>query len=161
MYSLATEEAVEMIQRAATMLGRYYREERYDPDPSRDKKTGRFTFKNGIDFSKNSGIIEIGKSLGASAKNYPVKLPDGNQHTKLVENQKIVGKAFAGKGTKTPVKERFRLETEYQIPADKWQKMSGNGKVIVDKKERLVELHWYEADGEVVEMKIKRYLDES
>ncbi len=33
--------------------------------------------------------------------------------------------------------------------------------VVVDGKQVKAELHWYEADGEVVEMKVKRYLDES
>ena len=105
--------------------------------------------------------IEIGKSLGAAAKNYPVKLPESKQHVKLVEGQTITGKAFAGKGTKTEIKERFRLESTYNISASEWQKVSGNGKIVVDGKERKAELHWYEANGTVVEMKVKRFNDEN
>lgn len=80
---------------------------------------------------------------------------------KLSENQEITGHTFAGKGTKKEIRERFRLESDYKIPADEWQKISGNGTVIVDGKQRKVELHWYEAEVEIYEMKVKRYLDES
>ena len=41
--------------------------------------------------------IEINRSVGAAAKNYPVKLLDSRQHAKLSEGQKIEGTAFAGK----------------------------------------------------------------
>ncbi len=114
-----------------------------------------------LDNDRKSNIIEIGKSLSASAKNYPVKLPDSNQHVKLSEGQTIVVKAFAGKGTNVAIKGRFRLESKFNIPADEWKKVSGKGKIIENGKEVLAELHWYEADGEVYEMKVKRYLDES
>ena len=111
--------------------------------------------------SPPSGIIEIGRSLSAAAKNYPVRLPDSRNHTKLAENQTIIGKAFAGKGTGVEIRERYKLETRYKVPADQWQKMSGNGFVIVNGKSVKAELHWYEANGEIVEMKVKRYIDES
>ena len=108
---------------------------------------------------KSSKII-VGKSVGAASKNYPVKLPESKQHTKLAEGQEISGTAFAGKGTKIKIRDRFRLESEYKIPADKWKKVSGIGYVIVGGKKVKAELHWYEADGEIVEMKVKRYLDD-
>lgn len=114
-----------------------------------------------LDNGGGSGIIEIGKSLSTSAKNYPVKLPDSNQHVKLAEGQIIVGKAFAGKGTKVEIKDRFKLESKFKISANEWKKMSGKGKIIEEGKEVLAELHWYEADGKVYEMKVNRYLDES
>lgn len=44
---------------------------------------------------------------------------------------------------------------------DEWMKVSGKGKVIKDGKEVLAELHWYEANNEKYEIKVKRYLDES
>lgn len=105
--------------------------------------------------------ITIHRGLGAAAKNYQVKLINSNQHTKLAENQKITGKTFAGKGTETEIRDRFRLERDYHISADEWEKVSGKGYVLIEGKKRLAELHWYEADGEIYEMKIKRYLDES
>ncbi len=103
--------------------------------------------------------LEIGRSVGAKAKNYPVKMPESKQHVKLAEGQNIKGVVFAGKGTKDEIKDRFRLESTYKIPAEEWQKVSGKGKVIVDHKEKLAELHWYEANETVVEMKVKRFYD--
>lgn len=103
----------------------------------------------------------IGKSVGASAKNYPVKLPESKQHVKLAEGQQIEGTTFAGKGTDRVIRDRFRLESTYKHPADEWQKVSGKGNVVVDGKPKKAELHWYEAEGEIVEMKVKRFYDES
>ncbi len=120
--------------------------------------------KEPLENAGKSGTIKsitIHKSLGAAAKNYPVKLLDSRQHTKLAEGQVIEGTTFAGRGTDTDIRDRFRLESTYKIAADKWEKVSGKGKVIVDGKAVMAELHWYEADGEVFEMKVKRYLDES
>lgn len=121
---------------------------------------------NSLTNTVNTGIIkesniQIHKSLGAAAKNYPVKLLDSKQHTKLAEGQTVTGTTFAGKGTDTEIKERFRLESDYKIPSDAWEKVSGNGIVLVKGKPVKAELHWYEAFGEVYEMKVKRYLDES
>lgn len=118
-------------------------------------KTVENTGKSGI-----MKMVEIHRGLGAAAKNYPVKLPESRQHVKLAEGQKISGTTFSGKGTDTEIRERFRLESDYKIPAEKWEKVSGNGYVIVNGKKRKAELHWYQADDEIVEMKVKRYLNE-
>ena len=104
--------------------------------------------------------VEIGKSLGAAAKNYPVRLPDSRQLAKLQEGQTIKGVTFAGKGTEDEIREKFRLESDYKIPHDEWEKVSGKGYVIVKGKPVKAEIHWYEARGGVYEMKVKRYLDE-
>lgn len=115
----------------------------------------------GIENSAKSDIIKsfnIGRSLGAASKNYPIKLPGSNQHTKFAEGQEIKGAVFAGKGTDVQIRDRFRLESDYHIPADKWQKVSGNAYIMVDGEKVRAELHWYEADGEKYEIKVKRYL---
>lgn len=104
--------------------------------------------------------IIIAKSVGAAAKNYPVKLLNSKQHVKLAEGQEISGVTFAGKGTKTEIRERFRLENDYKIPADKWEKVSGIGYILIQGKKVKAEIHWYEANGEVFEMKVKRYLND-
>lgn len=117
-----------------------------------------------LENSEKSGIIKevkIFKSLGASARNYPVKLAGSRQHTKLAEDQQIKGKTFAGKGTNVEIRDRFRLESDYKIPAAEWEKVSGEGYIMLEGKKQKVELHWYEAKGEIYEMKVKRYLDES
>ncbi|MFR7908861.1 MAG: phage minor head protein [Oscillospiraceae bacterium] len=121
--------------------------------------------KNVLDKFEQGGIIKtdevIGRSVGASAKNYPVKLPDGN-HAKFAEGSTITKiKVFAGNGTNVPIRDAIYLESNYGIPAEKWQKVRGEGIIIENGKKRTVEIHWYEADGEKIKMKVKRYLDES
>lgn len=117
-----------------------------------------------VDISSGSGIIKtdevIGRSVGASAKNYPVRLPNGN-HAKFAEGSTISKiKVFAGNGTDTPIRNAIYLESDYGISADKWQKVRGEGTIIFERKNRTAELHWYEADNEKYDMKVKRWLDE-
>lgn len=131
--------------------------------PDEIKKMIEDYFKKSLENTSESAKIKeitIHKGLGAAAKNYQVKLIDSKQHTKLAENQTIKGKTFAGKGAKTEIRERFRLESDYHIPAEEWEKVSGKGYVVIDGKRKYAELHWYEAEGEIYEMKVKRYLDE-
>lgn len=107
--------------------------------------------------SKSSNIISF-KSVGAANKNYPVKMPDSHQHVKLAEGQEIEGKVFAGKGTNVEIRDRFRLESFYKHPASEWKKVSAKGKVVIKGVTHNAELHWYEANGEIVEIKVKRLL---
>lgn len=107
--------------------------------------------------SKISVVVELSDDL----KKYPVKLPDSQQHTQIVKPQTLTGTVFAGKGTGVEIRDRFRLESDYKIPAKEWQKVSGNGYVIDRGKRRKAELHWYQAHDKIVGIKVKRYLDES
>ena len=142
-------------------------EKRYNHNHGPD---GKFTSGSktavGVDKSGESGIIDdnkiiVGKSVGASGKNYPVKLPTGN-HAKLAEGTEITGiKAIAGKGTNTPIRVAGLLENNYGIKAAEWKKVRGTGFVKTGGIVRKAELHWYEADDTRVEMKVKRYFDES
>ena len=136
----------------------------FELDKAKNFKEYKEKYLKALEKDAKSGIIksfEVNRSLGAAAKKYPVKMPESKQHTKLAEGQKIEGVAFAGKGTNKEIRDRFRLESTYGIPASEWQKVSGNGMVIVDGKPQKAELHWYEANGQVVEMKVKRFYDES
>lgn len=131
----------------------------YSKQKTASKKSGK-TLENSAK-SDTIKSFKVGKSLGAAAKRYSVKMPESKQHVKLAEGQRIEGTAFAGKGTDKTIRDRFRLESTYNHPADEWQKVSGNGVVVVNGKSQKAELHWYEADGEIVEMKVKRFYDES
>ncbi|MDY4610782.1 MAG: hypothetical protein SPD11_09255 [Sphaerochaetaceae bacterium] len=106
------------------------------------------------------GDVHIGRSVGAAAKNYPV-LIFGNEHGRLKERTSITKiKLIAGKGHKNEIRDRFRLESDYHIPAGKWQKMRGDGYVEHKGIVFHAELLWYETDGEKVEMKVKRMFDD-
>ena len=131
-----------------------------------EPRLNRMRSYKSIDISDKSGIIKekdinIFKSVGAAGKNYPVKLPNGN-HSKLAEGTKITKvKVIMGYGTDTELRDRFYLEREYGISADKWQKVRGEGIVVFNNENRIAEVHWYEAEGQREKMKIKRWLDES
>lgn len=132
--------------------------------PSDKKKRIAEIKSKSVDNFSKSGIIKtdevIGRSVGASAKNYPVRLPDGN-HAKFAEGSTITKiKVFAGKGTNVPIRDAIYLESNYGISAEKWQKVRGEGSIVFEGKNRITEIHWYEADGEKVKMKVKRWLDE-
>lgn len=107
--------------------------------------------------------IMIGKSLGAAARNYPIKAPDSKQHYKFAEGTSITKiKVIMGKGTKRELKEKYNIAIRNGINnPDDIQKLRGEGFVIAEGKKRKAELHWYQANGENYEFKIKRYLDES
>lgn len=105
--------------------------------------------------------IFIGRSVGASGKNYPVKLPNGN-HAKIAEGTEITGiKVFAGKGTSVPIRAAKSLEKEYGEKAEQWEKVRGTAFIRENGVKRKAEIHWYEANGKRVKMKVKRYYDES
>lgn len=108
----------------------------------------------------NQRDYDVPKSLGAAAKRYDVRLQSGG-NASLKEGSKITKiKTFAGKGTNKEIRDRFILESQYGYPADSWQKNRGEAVIVHKGKERKAEIHWYEAEGEKVGMKVKRYLDE-
>lgn len=121
-----------------------------------------------LENSENSGIIELPdipilKAVGASGKNYPVKLPSGN-HAKLTTGTTITKvKVFAGKGTDEPIRKATELSDlykQYNVKPSEWQKVRGDAYVMVDGKMKHAELHWYESEGLRVEMKVKRFFDD-
>lgn len=133
-------------------------------DHSRELVKEQIISKKSVAKSKNSGIMKenefIGRSVGAAGRNYPVRLPDGN-HAKFSEGTTITKvKVFAGKGTDVPIREAIYLENDFGIPAKEWQKIRGEGIIAFEGKNRPAEIHWYEADGEKVKLKVKRWLDE-
>lgn len=104
-------------------------------------------------------IIKIDKGVGAAAKNaYNVELPNG-RHAKLAAGTivtKIV--VIAGEGTKTPVRVAEYLEDEFGHKAKDWKKVRGEWYIRDGGKNIKVELHWFEANGDRVRMKVKRKL---
>ncbi len=108
----------------------------------------------------NQRDYDVPKGLGAAAKRYDVRLLQGG-NASIKEGSKITKiKTFAGKGTDKEIRDRFDLEAQYGHPADSWQKNRGEAVVVHKGKERKAEIHWYEAEGEKVRMKVKRYFDE-
>lgn len=111
--------------------------------------------------------FQVHKSVGAAGWNYSVKLLNGKK-TKIVPGTKVTKiVCFAGKGKKTPIRERFGLEKKYSLPAEDWKKMRGTGYVFDENGNKAkAELHWYECYDKKTKrierhkMKVKRYYDE-
>ena len=84
-------------------------------------------------------------SLGAKWVNEEIKMPDGTT-AKFVEGSKIINKqVFAGKGTKTPIRDIERLVKTYsKSKAENWQKVKGIAKLDLDGEYIKGEIHWYE-----------------
>ena len=117
-----------------------------------------------VDKSEESVIIKenilVGRSLGAASKNYPIRLLDGN-HGKVLDGTGITDiVTFAGKGTNKPIRVAKKLEEHYGYPAEEWEKVRGTANIRAGNVNKKAELHWYEANGERVEMKVKRYYEE-
>jgi hypothetical protein len=101
--------------------------------------------------------IEIGKSLGAQAKNYDIVAPNGETF-KLTEGSRITDvKVIAGDGRDRKIDIVDKLVGEYGGNPLKWKKCKGYGYIDVNGEDFFAELHWYEEPsvGRVV-FKIKR-----
>lgn len=99
------------------------------------------------------------KSLSARWINQDIKMPDGTV-AHFVEGSKLHNiEVFAGKGTKTSIRDVERLVKKYGGQAENWQKVKGIGMIKHNEEEAEAELHWYyEPSQGKQEIKFKRYL---
>lgn len=103
------------------------------------------------------GITNIGRSVGAKAKNFDVRLPSGD-FVHLAEGTRIYStKVIAGKGRERQIDIEDVLIDKYGGNAGQWQKIKGFGYIEDEYGEyQKVELHWYECgDSDKYDMKIK------
>lgn len=97
-------------------------------------------------------------SIGAKWANKEILMPDGKV-AHFVEGSKIINKqVFAGKGTKTPIRDIERLVKNYpNTKAENWQKVKGHAELDLDGKTFKAEIHWYEEPNVgKVEIKFKK-----
>ena len=109
--------------------------------------------------------IHIGRSVGASAKNYPVKgKGSSRQHYKFAEGTDITDiEVIMGYGTKQPLADIHNIASSNGIKNPHTiQKLQGKGWIVEDGENRYVLLHWYRAYGEdgYYSFKVKEYLEE-
>ena len=116
----------------------------------------RISAKEIVANNQKRDIINIGKAVGAMAKNYDVKLPDGTI-SKLTEGTTITDiEVFAGKGTNTELRVKYHLVDNYGGKADDWQHVKGRGFVDTIEGSKKAMLHWFEEETVgIVEMFVK------
>jgi len=107
--------------------------------------------------------IEIGKSVGAKAKNYDILDPATGEYFNFAEGTKIQNaEVFAGKGCKKPLDRVVAEGLAKQIggKAENWQHAKGHGIIDYYGEERPAEVHWFqEKSVGKHKFKIKRWED--
>ena len=101
--------------------------------------------QNSVDYSPKNGIISIGRSLGAKAKNYDVKLPN-REIVHLTEGTSVTHvNIIAGKGRNRKIDIVNVLLDRYPgTQESEWVKAKGVGYIDYDGESYKAELHWYE-----------------
>lgn len=126
------------------------------------KQTGLAKSVNPLEKSTESGImslpdIEIGKSVGAKAKNYDIMLPN-NEIVHLSEGTRITNvQVIAGKGRNRKIDMVSVLIDRYPGTKEtEWQKVKGIGYIDYQGENYKAVLHWYqEPSVGKVEWKVK------
>ena len=130
-------------------------------DSSREQTRG-LTSVPKSDILKSSNF-EIGKSVGAKAKNYAVTGSDGTVYN-FAEGTKVQNaEVFAGKGTKHLLHDGVAdgLTSEFGGRPENWQHSKGVGVLSDNGEERKAEVHWFqESTVGKVKFKVKEWLDE-
>lgn len=107
--------------------------------------------------------IEIGKSIGAKAKNYDILDPETGEYFHFVEGTKIKNaEVFAGSGVKKPLNDDVSegLAKEFGGNPNKWQHAKGIGMIDYNGEELEAEVHWFQEEtvGKV-KFKVKKWLE--
>lgn len=133
--------------RASKMGDLSYEEWKAGKEVKATNKWGTYTgnAQNSVDYSLENGIINIGRSLGAKAKNYDVKLPN-REIVHLTEGTSVTHvNIIAGKGRNRKIDIVNVLLDRYPgTQESEWVKAKGVGYIDYDGESYKAELHWYE-----------------
>lgn len=106
--------------------------------------------------------IIIGRSLGAAAKNYDIKGPDGAIYHYMEGTRVKNVQVFAGYKTRVMLHEGVAegLTEQFGGDVEKWQHVKGEGIIDVGDSSERAEVHWFQEEtvGQV-KHKIKRWLE--
>lgn len=92
--------------------------------------------------------IQIGRSVGAKAKNYDIMDLSTGEIFHLVKGSRLQDvQVFAGKGTRTEFRDAAKYAERYGGSPDDWQHAKGIGMVDFYGEEIMAELHWVQCDG--------------
>jgi len=142
------------------------RAEKYGIDDEIKKKKQQLNLKN----KENGSIIDfvVGKSLGAMAKRFYVKVRDYliNSPAYIKEGTTVTGVKILYKGEKIKDVNRliktYKLQNGEETKVKDWIKARGTAIIKHSEKEFKAEIHWYQCKNiGKVEFKVKREYDES
>ena len=107
--------------------------------------------------------IQIGRSVGAKAKNYQIMDLSTGEMFNLVEGTNLQNvEVFAGKGVKIPYHNAHKYADAYGGKMEDWQHVKGNGWIAYTDGDRYAEIHWSQCEGiGKHDLFIKRWKDES
>lgn len=92
--------------------------------------------------------IEIGRSVGAKAKNYDIMDLETGEHFSLAKGTSLRNvQVFAGKGVKKPYAKAWKYAKKFGGRVEDWQHAKGIGTVDFYGEYRDAELHWSQCDG--------------
>lgn len=133
--------------RAAKLGDMSYEEWKAGKEVNATNKWGIYSgnTQKSVDYSLENGIINIGRSLGAKAKNYDVKLPN-REIVHLTEGTSVTHvNIIAGKGRNRKIDIVNVLLDRYPgTQESEWVKAKGVGYIDYDGESYKAELHWYE-----------------
>lgn len=129
------------------------RAEFFGIDKTKNLEEFRKKYLKAVENLPKSGIIElpdiqIGRSLGAKAKNYDIlDLATGEMYH-FVEGSKIQNvQVFAGKGSSTAYRNAEKYASRYGGKAEDWQHCKGFGWIETEDGDMRVEVHWSQCEG--------------
>ena len=105
--------------------------------------------------------IQIGRSVGAKAKNYIVVDKSTGEEYYFIEGTRLQNsQVFAGKGGVKPLKEEVAqgLAAEFGGKPENWQHCKAKGWLDVNGEEVKAEVHWFQNGSQKVKFKVKEWL---
>lgn len=105
--------------------------------------------------------IEIGRSIGAKAKNYVVVDKSTGEEYYFIEGSRLQNaQVFAGKGGVKPLREEVAqgLAAEFGGKPEDWQHCKAQGWLDVNGEQIKAEVHWFQNGSEKVKFKVKEWL---
>ncbi len=92
--------------------------------------------------------IQIGRSVGAKAKNYDIMGLSTGEMFHLAEETRIQNvEVFAGKGSRTPYRKAYKYANPHGGNPEDWQHVKGHGIIVTDDGDRPAEIHWSQCSG--------------
>lgn len=109
-----------------------------------------------------SSKIQIGRSLGAKAKNYEVMDLSTGEMFEFVEGTRIQNvEVFAGKGSAVEYRNAYKYANKHGGNVEDWQHVKGCGWLATSDGDRQAEVHWSQCEGlGKHDFFVKRWLDE-